>query len=220
MGGKMSEEASQNKNIFLKAIVVALLLVVGVESYFLFFKKEKTVVEKISENVEQAIEQGRKIVQKHQNPFQDKNFVAEMRAMQRRIDRMFEQHFSHGFGAPLPHIEEEFFLYDFEIDLRETDELFIVSCDIPGLDKSQIKVSLQGNVLTIEGERSQESKYQDQDNAWISRERQFGSFSRSLALPAPVEAKSVKAEYKNGVLRISVKKLQPDKPQKTDIQVL
>src|ERR1043165_7081140 len=76
----------------------------------------------------------------------------------------------------------------------------VVKADLPGIDPKEISLSVHGNQLTIEGERKEEEKKEEKD--YVYREVSYGKFLRTVELPAGVDADKVKAEYKDGVLKI------------------
>jgi HSP20 family protein len=76
----------------------------------------------------------------------------------------------------------------------------VVKADLPGIDPKEISISVTGNQLTIEGERKEEEKKEEKD--YVYRELSYGKFSRTMELPAGVDADKVKAEYKDGVLKV------------------
>lgn len=78
----------------------------------------------------------------------------------------------------------------------------IVKADVPGIDPKDVSISVMGNQLTIEGERKQETKEEKGD--YFYRELAYGKFSRTMTLPAGVDADKVKANYKDGVLHITM----------------
>jgi len=219
-------EGSNKKQTILSVLVVLLVGVVALESYLLYTKRsDRQLIQQVFSEKEEGQSPLGGFKEKLTNPFgkslpTEREFFAEMRTLQRRIDRMFQESFMHGFHEPFYPMEGGFPLFDMEIDLVETSTGFEVTCDIPGLDKSALQIYLQGNILTIQGERDELKENQNEKQGWISRERHFGSFSRSLSLPSPVDPKSVKAEYKNGVLKIQIKKLDPDMPEKTRIDII
>lgn len=96
-----------------------------------------------------------------------------------------------------------------DMDVTETDEAITIRCDVPGMQKDDIDISLKGNVLTIKGERKVEEETKDEEGRVISRERRFGSFARSFTVPEEVKPEDVKTSYENGVLTIVVPKQKP-----------
>jgi HSP20 family protein len=97
------------------------------------------------------------------------------------------------------------------VDMEETKNAYIVRSDIPGLDKDKIDVSVHGNLLTLRGVRETGSEHKDDRSGYYSQERSYGSFSRSMMLPGPVDESKITADYKNGVLTVTLPKSEPDK---------
>ncbi len=91
------------------------------------------------------------------------------------------------------------------IDIVEKDKAFEVTAELPGLDAKNIDIQLSDNVLTIKGEKQEEKKEETKDH-YIS-ERRYGSFRRSLQMPAGIDADKIEASYKGGVLTIILPKL-------------
>ncbi|MGI6496579.1 MAG: Hsp20/alpha crystallin family protein [Kiritimatiellia bacterium] len=92
------------------------------------------------------------------------------------------------------------------MDLTESDDAYVVRLDMPGLDKSDINVKVEGLLLTIGGSSESDSESQDADGKTLRRERRSGRFQRTVSLPGPVQADKVDAHYENGVLTITVPK--------------
>ncbi len=109
--------------------------------------------------------------------------------------------------------------FDFapSLELEETSKEIRVAAELPGVDEQDIQVSLENDVLTISGEKKQE-KDVDQDG-WQRSERVYGSFRRSVALPAEVALDKVAAKFKNGVLRITLPKVEAASPKAHKIAV-
>lgn len=102
-----------------------------------------------------------------------------------------------------------------QMDLSETDKAYLVKMDLPGIDKDQVTVNVQGSQLTVRGERKEE-KQEEQEN-YLRMERSYGSFYRSIPLPKSAAVDEVKAEFKNGVLRVSIPKAAESRPHKVTI---
>ena len=92
------------------------------------------------------------------------------------------------------------------IDVHETDKELRISAELPGMTEKDIEVSLSKNMLTVSGEKKQESE--KNIKGWYRMERSYGSFSRSIQLPCDVDQDSCQASFKNGVLTVSVSKSQ------------
>ena len=90
------------------------------------------------------------------------------------------------------------------VDIKETDDGFVVHMDVPGLKPEDLDVELHEGVLSIRGSRTEEKK--EEDKGYVRTERRHGSFSRQFRVPTTVQADSLKAEVKDGVLTIEVPK--------------
>ena len=107
----------------------------------------------------------------------------------------------------VPHIH--FGEYDFGVPLEvsETKDTVIVEAEMPGMNSKDLDISLNGNLLTIKGEKKQERETTNGD--CYRSERTYGKFSRSVRLPANVKQDSkIKASYKDGVIRIEIPKAE------------
>lgn len=103
------------------------------------------------------------------------------------------------------------------LDIYEEKDHFIVKAELPGMKKEDIDVSLHDGSLSISGERQSETKH---DDAEVYRaERFFGKFQRTVTLPAPVAADKVKAQYKDGILMVTLPKTEEAKPKQIDVSV-
>ena len=102
------------------------------------------------------------------------------------------------------------------IDVSETDTEVVVRAEVAGVDPRGIDVSLSGQTLTIGGEKKESTETQGEN--WYRSERRFGSFRRTLQLPAPVDTEKVSAEHKNGVLTVRLKKLQSALPKRIPVR--
>jgi HSP20 family protein len=104
------------------------------------------------------------------------------------------------------------------INLREDDDFLYVEALLPGVDPKQVDINMLGNTLTLSGERRGDD---DEANSrtWHRRERVQGRFLRTLELPVQVDVEKAKAEYKHGLLRVSLPKAATAKPKSIDIQV-
>ena len=100
-------------------------------------------------------------------------------------------------------------------DIFETENELVVNIDLPGVDPKMVDLRVENNVLTIRGERQFEEK-QNQDN-YHRVERTYGSFARSFTLATSVDADKIRANYKAGVLTISLPKAEAAKPKRIQI---
>jgi HSP20 family protein len=93
-----------------------------------------------------------------------------------------------------------------------SEDEVVVSCELPGVDKDTLDISVTGDTLTIKAERK--PKDEDDKCAYHRRERRYGSFARSVSLPVPVDAEKAKAEYEDGVLTLRIPKSPSAQPKK------
>ena len=103
------------------------------------------------------------------------------------------------------------------VDVKETDNSFVLTADIPGLTKKDIKVNVANGKLSISGERSYETE-QENDN-YHYRERRFGTFDRSFKLPDTVDEEKISASFKNGILIVALPKHANILPKEREIKV-
>ena len=101
------------------------------------------------------------------------------------------------------------------VDVWETDDAIVYAFDLPGIPEDKISVELEDNALTVSGERERTDEVKD--DRFYRFERRFGSFSRTIGLPHGTSEDGVKADYKDGVLEIRVRK--PEEPKPRRIQV-
>ena len=103
------------------------------------------------------------------------------------------------------------------IDVYEDKDQLTVKAELPGMKKEDIELSLHDGCLSVSGERRSEGKYQD---AEVYRaERFFGRFQRTVSLPTPVATDKVKAQYKDGILTVTLPKTEEAKPRHIDVNV-
>jgi HSP20 family protein len=103
------------------------------------------------------------------------------------------------------------------LDVYEDKDNVLVKAELPGLKREDIDVSLQDGALVISGERKIEKV---EEGVEVHRqERFYGKFQRALTLPEPVAADKVKADYKDGILTITLPKTEEAKPRKIDVRV-
>jgi HSP20 family protein len=129
--------------------------------------------------------------------------------LQREIDRLFEN-FSRDFSV----------LGSLELvpnmDVVETDKDIELTVELPGLEPKDVEVNLADDVLTIRGEKKAEKEEKDKNYRLV--ERSYGSFTRSIELPAGVKPEGVKANVANGILKVTVSKPAPANVQKIEVK--
>ena len=102
------------------------------------------------------------------------------------------------------------------VDIFENDNEVVIKAELPGMNAKDIELRLENNVLMLKGERHFEKEAKEENYHRI--EREYGSFSRSFALPTAVDSERVTAEYKDGVLKIVLPKREETKPKPIKIE--
>ena len=138
-------------------------------------------------------------------PFNDLNRIRS------EIDRIFQDPFS------LVTQGTSFFEgWTPALDIYEDKDKYVAKAELPGMKKEDIDVSLEGDTLTISGERKQEEEKKEGDT--YRSERYFGRFQRIVTLPAAVDANKIQATYKDGVLTVTVPKTEEAKPKQIEVK--
>ncbi len=101
------------------------------------------------------------------------------------------------------------------VDIKELENEFIISADVPGIDPKDIEIQLEDGVLSIKGERHTNSV--DEKDAYKRVERNHGQFSRRFSLPESADAEKIKAKSNNGVLELTIPKTEKVKPRRITV---
>ena len=133
----------------------------------------------------------------------------------RSMDRLFNEALRDWFGQWASPEEVGDQIWHPTVDIKETDEELTLMVDLPGLEKKDVQLSLENNVLTIKGERRFE--HEEKEN-FYRLERAYGVFSRTFTLPRNVKADAVDASFKNGVLTVSLPKVEEARPKQIEIK--
>jgi HSP20 family protein len=129
---------------------------------------------------------------------------AELGELRSRLDRLFDEWPDGRERAWTPAIDV----------VREEGHL-VVRADLPGIKPEEVKIEVEDDILTVSGEH-QESK-EEKDKHYVRRERRYGSFSRSMALPAGVDPKKIEAKAHDGVVEVTVP--LPEEAQKEPVRI-
>jgi HSP20 family protein len=103
------------------------------------------------------------------------------------------------------------------VDIYETENELVVKADLPDVSEKELDVRVENNTLTIRGERKFEKKVNEEN--YLRVERTYGAFSRSFSLPNTVNNEAIAAEYKNGVLTVTLPKRAESKPKQVKVNV-
>ena len=140
------------------------------------------------------------------DPFRD------LRSLQDEVNRLFTSNLTRSFddegiarGAWSP-----------SVDIYENKDHIVLEAELPGMSREDFDLSVENNVITLRGERHFEKK-DDNDN-YHRVERAYGSFTRSFTLPQTVSAEGANAEYRNGVLRVTLPKREEAKARRIEVK--
>ena len=140
-------------------------------------------------------------------PFRD------MMNIQDEVNRLFDDFL----GRPLLRTEWSEEVWSPSVDISETEDNVIIKAEMPGLNKDEVKISLQDNTLTLMGEKKLEKVEKDANYHRV--ERSYGVFNRSFTLPTSVKSDKIKATYKDGILSITLPKTEEVKPKEIPISI-
>ena len=122
------------------------------------------------------------------------------------------------FDFPFHNLQEDMDIaWSPRLDVSETENGLEIVADLPGMEKKDIQVSLEDNLLTIQGERKEEKESKEKQYHTI--ERRSGSFYRALRLPVEVEKDKVEAAFKDGVLTLRLPKSKEAKKKVAQIEI-
>ena len=131
-------------------------------------------------------------------------------SLQDQINRLFNEAFSRSEEGNLTSWAPA-------VDIYETEHELVVKADLPDVKPEDLDIRVENNILTIRGERKFEKKV-NEDN-YLRVERSYGSFSRSFSLANTVNTEAIKADYKDGVLTLTIPKREEAKPKQIKVQV-
>ena len=137
--------------------------------------------------------------------------LKDLMALQGRMNKLFDETFSRGaqdvdVGAWSP-----------PVDILEQGDAIIIKMEIAEVEQKAIDLKVEGNALTIKGERQLEEGTTRED--YLGLERPYGQFSRSFSLPTTVDLRKVKASHNDGILRIVLPKKEETKPKQIKVEV-
>jgi HSP20 family protein len=136
----------------------------------------------------------------------------EMSVLQNRMNHLFNEPFSRSgreddelsMGAWHP-----------AVDMFDNDDKIILKAELPGMKKNDFSVDVKDRVLTLSGERNYDNEVKEEN--YYRRERAYGKFKRAFYLPADVDAENIKAEFKDGVLKVEIPKPEAQKPKQITV---
>lgn len=136
----------------------------------------------------------------------------EMLSLREAMDRLFEE----SLVPSRRRREEREGFTPLAVDMTEKDDALVVKTDLPGLKPEDVDISIRENTLTIKGKFEAEEET-ERESVHI-RERRYGSFHRSVALPASVQVEDAEASFEDGVLEITLPKTEEEKPKRIEVK--
>jgi HSP20 family protein len=137
------------------------------------------------------------------------------------LDRFFDiredfdnamKDFLRGFGGPMSNREV------FPVaDVKEDENKYTITLETPGIDKKDIKITMKDSSLLIEGKKKEEKK--EENESYLRVERSYGNFRRVFNFDSQLDSKKVNAEFKDGILTVTLPKTEKEKPKEIDIKV-
>lgn len=147
------------------------------------------------------------------NPTRDlATFPSDMFSLQREMNRMFDSFFR---GVDEPSLLNGTWIP--AVDVAEEDDAYVVKVELPGVNKEDVKIMLESNILTIRGEKKAEGEVKQKN--YHRTERSYGAFQRSFTLPTSVKNDKIDAVYKDGILTVSLPKAEEAKPKQIEVKV-
>jgi HSP20 family protein len=144
--------------------------------------------------------------------------LAEIARWERDFDRMVENFFRGGFPMPFEsRWSERLGMKEPAVDLYEDKDDIVVKAEMPGLSKEDIDVNITDHLLVLKGEKKKEEEANERD--YYRSERIYGSFVRSIPLPAETDPQKAKASFKNGVLEVRLPKSEEAKKREIKVNV-
>jgi len=143
-------------------------------------------------------------------PFQN------LASIQNRMNRIFED----AFQGPRSGAEDDWALggnWAPAVDIFEQDGNIVLKAELPGVDAKDVDIRVENNILSLRGERKFSSDVKRESYHRV--ERAYGSFSRSFTLPSVVDTEKIKADYKDGVLQVTLPQKEEAKPKQISISV-
>jgi HSP20 family protein len=137
-----------------------------------------------------------------------------IQSLQNDMNRIFDEFFRGDILA-----NDSFLMRDWSpaVDIVENNDSYLLKAELPGMNKDDVKITLENNLLTIRGEKKNE--YEKKEGNYHQVERSYGSFERTFTIPGSVKANDIDAQYKDGILSLMLPKMEEAKPKMIDVKV-
>lgn len=140
-------------------------------------------------------------------------FEKKMSLFRKKVNNLFDDFFDSSDKSLATFLDNEVP----KVNFSESKDSYEVSAELPGMNENDFDVSLNDNILTIKGEKKSEKE--DKGKHYHTVERTYGSFARSVSIPGEIKEDDIKAKFKNGVLKISLPKMNPGKEKKIKVNI-
>ena len=136
----------------------------------------------------------------------------EMNTMQSRVNQLFADPF---FQRSRSDDDLSLGTWHPVVDMYDEDDKIVIKAELPGMDKKDIAVDVKDRVLTLSGERNYDNEVKEEN--YYRRERAYGKFQRVFSLPSDVDSDKIKADFRDGLLKIEVPKPEKQKPKEITV---
>jgi HSP20 family protein len=136
----------------------------------------------------------------------------EMFPLQHKMNNFFDDFF---FPMGVGETARQVWGWNPKVDIYEEENQIVLTAELPGVDKKDIEVDVKNGVLTLKGERSVDNEVKEKN--YHRKERSFGRFERSFKLQGDVDAGKITADYKDGILKVSIPKPEEIKPKQITV---
>lgn len=139
--------------------------------------------------------------------------------MMNDMRRMFMMDDFFPFRTPITMMENTMETWKPSADIVANKDNYTIHAELPGVPKESVKVTIDKNMLTLSGERKSEINEDDKDKQYHRRERMYGKFMRTFELPENVDPNQIKANFKDGILEISVPRTEVEEAKAIEIPI-
>lgn len=140
--------------------------------------------------------------------------ISSLQSLRYDLNRIVDEFFRGDYPA-----NDSFFTRDWNpaVDIVENNDAYVLHAELPGMNKNDVKITLENNILTIRGEKKNETE--EKENGYHRLERSYGSFERSFTIPGMIKQEDIDAKYNNGILSLTLPKAEEAKPKFIDVKV-
>jgi len=137
-----------------------------------------------------------------------------LHSLQYDMNRIFDEFFRGDVLAG-----DSFFNRDWNpaVDIVENKDAYILKAELPGMTRDDVHITMENNLLTIRGEKKNETEQKEENFHRV--ERSYGAFERSFTIPGTITADKIDAQYKDGVLKLTLPKAEESKPKMIEVKV-